>query len=289
MPRTTSGPRKKKADLSWFELDGLQPVCDGPKLHPFSRRKSPIQYIRQLGDPKRDGQGYIFEVKIAGKPYALKIFKFYDDESDVDAISASDLDRLGLDTFHAQLDPFYNECRAYGKLIESNRNGLLAVRCHGYTTIHNKEVYRLGEKFHIRDIEQDAESFGWYGVPPERQLYRAIVKDLIREDRPLTHKRIKKMLRDLLAMRKLGIYAMDLKSSNYRDAVLVDFSAAVTEPHHTFEISAEWQNKLTRDTDLIEFDEMVEKAKVKTWVKAWTNAYKEKLRPRDPARKKYPR
>ena len=32
----------------------------------------------------------------------------------------------------AQMDPFYNKCRAYGRLEEANLNGKVAVRCHGY-------------------------------------------------------------------------------------------------------------------------------------------------------------
>lgn len=207
----------------------------------------------------------------------------------MDALSKSELDRVGLETLHAQCDPFYNECRAYGKLIESDVNGRVAARCHGYTTIHYKEVHQLGKEFHIEDLEQEAESYQESQVPPERYLYRAIVKELIRDDLPLTHMRVKKMMRDLLKMRELGVYPMDIKSRNYRGCLLVDFSSAITEPHSTFKISPEWQNELTRNTDLVEFDEMVEKVKVKTWIKAWTVDYKRKLRPRNPARKRYPR
>lgn len=38
------------------------------------------------------------------------------------------------DLLQAYMDPFYNECRAYGRLEEANLNGKVAVRCHGYMT-----------------------------------------------------------------------------------------------------------------------------------------------------------
>ncbi|KAL8836439.1 MAG: hypothetical protein Q9170_002927 [Blastenia crenularia] len=282
MPRKTHR-RKEDVPKPSSQLNGLQPDCDGPKLNAFAYRKAPIEYIRQLSDPDRDGQSYVFEVTIAEQPYALKIFKFYDDGSDLEALYDGELDRIGLKTLHAHSDPFFNECRAYGKLIDSSLNGRVAVRCHGYTTLHFKEVYQLGARFHIEDLEEEAESYRWNRVPPENSLYRAIVKDLIRDDLPLTHMRVKRMRRDLLKMRALGIYPMDIRLSNYRAALLIDFGTAITEPHYTFEISPEWQNVLTRNTDLIEFDEMVEKAAVKTWVKAWNKRYLEKLRPRGPS------
>ena len=37
------------------------------------------------------------------------------------------------------------------------------------------------------------------------------------------------------------------------------------------------------------FDDMIKEANIKTWVKANLEKYKEKLRPRDPNRKKYPK
>lgn len=132
-------------------------------------------------------------------------------------------------------------------------------------------------------------SHEWSEVPPERYFYRRIIKDFIRDDLPLTHVRVKKMLRDLLKMGELGIYPMDIKLRYYKGGLLVDFSSAITELHFTFQISPEWQNALTRNTDLVEFEEMIEKAQVKTWVRAWAVNYKRKLRPRDPARKRYPK
>ena len=41
--------------------------------------------------------------------------------------------------------------------------------------------------------------------------------------------------------------------------------------------------------DYILFDDIIEEANIKTWVKANLEKYKKKLRPRDPNRKKYPK
>ena len=73
MPHKRHSRKQDDAKSSSVQLNGLQPLCDGPKLHPFPNRKAAIHYLRQLGDPDRDGQGYVFEVKIARKIYALKI------------------------------------------------------------------------------------------------------------------------------------------------------------------------------------------------------------------------
>lgn len=195
-----------------------------------------------------------------------------------------------MDTLRAHSDPFYNECRAYGRLMESDLNGRVAVRAHGYTTVTEENVHQLAAIFRTEDLIQDSEEHEInHNIPPYRRMFRAIVKDLIRDDVPLTHKIIKKMRHDLLQIREQGIYPLDIKRSNYRGGLLVDFSSARTEPHFFLESCAESQYESIMSTDLYKFDDMIEKAKVKTWVKANNEEYKRKLRPRDPNRKRYPK
>lgn len=62
------------------DLPKMLPQCDGPKLHPFSKRAVDIQFVRLLSDNEQDGQSHVFEVIIDGMRYALKV---------VDAISCS--------------------------------------------------------------------------------------------------------------------------------------------------------------------------------------------------------
>ena len=47
------------------------------------------------------------------------------------------------DLLQAHMDPFYNECRAYGRLEEANLNGKVAVRCHGYMTFPAEDEEEL--------------------------------------------------------------------------------------------------------------------------------------------------
>ena len=119
-------------------------------------------------------------------------------------------DIVSLDLLHAHADPFYNECRAYGRLKEKNLDGKVAVRCHGYTTLPAAIEVELERRFDYLEWDRDD-----YDLPmKERAPFRAIVKDLIRDDIPLTHRVVKKMKRDLLQIRKQGVYTCDIKARN---------------------------------------------------------------------------
>ena len=47
------------------------------------------------------------------------------------------------DILQAHMDPFYSECRAYGRLEEANLNGKVAVRCQGYMTFPAEDEEEL--------------------------------------------------------------------------------------------------------------------------------------------------
>lgn len=68
----------------------------------------------------------------------------------------------------------------------------------------------------------------------KRQPFRAIVKELITDDTPLSQKVVNKMVKDLKEIRALGVYPMDVCRRNYRAGLLVDMSMAMTEPHYLF-------------------------------------------------------
>ncbi|KAL8906226.1 MAG: hypothetical protein Q9207_002148 [Kuettlingeria erythrocarpa] len=274
-------------DLAAVDLRGPQPRSEGPKLRPFPHRKAGVRFIKRLDDTANGGDSHVFEVVIARKRYALKIFNFYDPNEDLDAISESDLEVVGLDTFYAQSDPFYNECRAYGRLDESHLNGKVAVRAYGYTTIAAKEVHRLGKEYQVDDWQEDAEEHEYNELPPERHLFRAIIKDIMQDDVRWTHKTVKRMRQDLLRMRERGIYPMDIVSRNYKGGLLVDFSSAMTTPHFYLKMCPDRQYERVMNTDLYDFDEMIKEARVKTWVIAYNKEYLKKLRPRAPDRAKY--
>ena len=180
---------------------------------------------------------------------------------------------------HAHSDPFYNECRAYGRLREAGLDGKVAVRCHGYTTLSPAIESELEERFGVTEWERDD-----YEDPIEQRApFRALVKDLIEDDVRLTHRVFKKMKKDLVEIRKLGIYPSDIKRTNYKKGLLIDFSSAITEPNYYFDIMRDWQVEILKEVDLIQFDEMIKNEKIKTWVSGTdtqNEEYRRKLRPR---------
>lgn len=62
---------------------------------------------------------------------------------------------MSLATLHAHADPFYNECRAYGKLKEKGLDGKVSVRCHGYMTVPPTIEPMLEEKFNVQEWGRD--------------------------------------------------------------------------------------------------------------------------------------
>ncbi|KAI4233602.1 MAG: hypothetical protein LQ349_004315 [Xanthoria aureola] len=255
------------------------PQCDGPKLHPFADDKASLEFVRLLSDPTLDADAHVFEVSIGGQSYALKAFKYYSDEEDHWVLDEFERDLLSqpgagnqalLDHLNYYFDPFYNECRAYGKIIEAKLNGEVAVRCHGYLMLSPEHEDELDHRFGItgwnRPIEEHDKS------PSERQPLRAIVKNLVLEDTEWIPRVANKMLRDLKKMRKLEIYAMDIKPENYKAGLLVDLSLTLTVRHVVFQIKPEFQTRGYKNQVLVDFDAMIRDQKVKTRIRAFRNA-----------------
>jgi len=207
-------------------------------------------------------------------------FKFYDDSDDRAALSVRQRKIFSIDLIHGHMDPFFNECRAYGRLIEKNVNGKVAVHCYGYLMIPANREDELRNRFGVTTWNRPHEE---YSKPAsERQPFRAIVKDLVTEDVPLTAKTAKKMLRDLRRMRRFEVYNMDIQARNYKGGRLVDFSVAMTTPHYLFVIKPAWRKEDYKYDDLRSFDHMLDEAGVVTLDRATPNPeFVSKLRPRD--------
>ncbi|KAL8796092.1 MAG: hypothetical protein Q9182_007426 [Xanthomendoza sp. 2 TL-2023] len=243
------------------------PQCKGPKLNAFIDHEASIKFLRLLSAPHPDAQANVFEVLIGGKPYALKAFKYYDDEEDLFGLDDYELDKASRIHFDYYLDPFFNECRAYGKLIENNLNGEVAVHCHGYLMLTADYEDKLDDLFGELDWDRPDEE---YEKPvSKRSPLRTIVKDLIVEDNIWKPYVVRKMLRDLKKIRELEIYVMDIKPENYKGSKLVDFSIAMTLPHFVFDIKPEFQLQQYMNEDLAAFDGMLRDQKVKTKQRAF--------------------
>ncbi|KAL6715421.1 hypothetical protein ACLMJK_006382 [Lecanora helva] len=262
------------------------PHCDGPKLHQFRDHAAPISLVRLISQPvaasetSSQAQAHVFEASISSKTYALKIFRYYDDTDDLEALTREDRKHISADIVRSHRDPFLCECRAYGRLIEKNLNGKVAVRCHGYLTLPADREEELQRKFHVGDWNRPRSE---YDKPPhKRQPFRAIVKDLITADIPLTEKVAKVMLKHLKQMRRVGVYPMDVTARNYVGGLLVDFSIAITTPHYLFEIKTPMRVRFYQRNDLISWQSMVRDAGIETWERAVPSSeYRKKLRPRD--------
>ena len=273
------------------------PDCEGPKLHPFKDCNAAIEFRRLLSDDDSgiDGHAHVFEVSIRSNVYALKVvraptqglssvdahallqFKFYDDSEDKEDLLDEERETISISHFRAHMDPFYNECRAYGRLAEMGLNGKIAVHSYGHITLPAAMEDELDRKFNIATWDRPDKDFD--KSVSERQPLRAIVKELVRDNVPFTAKDVTKMLRHLKRLRRLGIYPMDVRARNYRAGFLIDFSTAITKPHYLFENRPEWYVSMLQQDDLLRFDKMIENAKLGTWVRATPNhEYLEKLR-----------
>ena len=176
------------------------------------------------------------------------------------------------------MDPFFNECRSYGKLIEKKLNGKVAVYCHGYIALPAEREDELKRRFNVEEWDRPDDH---YALPTNRRPpLRAIVKKLIRDDVPLSKKSAAKMLRDLKNMRRVGVYPMDVQERNYKGGLLVDMSIAMVKPHYLFDIRPSWQvTEMFQKEDLRNFQTMINNAGINSTLRAMPNReYRKKLR-----------
>ena len=175
------------------------------------------------------------------------------------------------------MDPFFCECRAYGRLIERGLNGIVAVRCHCYVAIPAKREEELRVNFGVDHWDRPPTEYA--KASHRRQPFRAIIKDLVTEHVPFTEQTVKKILNDLKRMRRVGVYPMDVQARNYIGGLLVDFSVAMTVPHYLFEIKPRWLVEKYKREDLQSWQALVEEEGIVTEERAVPNfEYCKKLR-----------
>lgn len=180
-----------------------------------------------------------------------------------------EIEKIPIETIRFHTDPFYNECRAYGRLIENDVNGKIAVRCYGHMAIPAAREDELARRFDV-DVWDRLRDDSKLPVS-KRQPFRAIVKDLIEDDRPLDEKKLIRMRKDLLKMHKLGVYPQDVRERNYGDGLLLDFSIAITKPHWVFEEKMPWWIRTLKNDDLNMLQVIMLESGVKTWQRAVRN------------------
>lgn len=188
-----------------------------------------------------------------------------------------------LTTASYYTDPFFAECRAYGRIKESIKSRKLkpqvAATCHGYLFLSEQDEESLenfGIDLGLDDVDIDFQQKAEGGCRP-----RAIVKDLVLGDSGIDKKSARRILRGIKALNKVKIYNQDIRLDNFKDGQIVDFGSSWTEPHGLLDALHERAVQSTKIRDLVRFDEMIRNEEIQTDVRAMRNTqYCKKLRSR---------
>ncbi|KAI0799209.1 kinetochore Sim4 complex subunit FTA2-domain-containing protein [Xylaria sp. FL0064] len=261
------------------------PPYDGPKLRAFQYRNDPIEWLGSLEDrpipPGSTRQGYVFKVKIRSKIYALKVFKFFDPSTYRWFLGSSRGEHVSDDVLAFHSDPFYVECRAYGRLQHAReKQGL--KRCdfaesYGFLALNEEDAAYLETDLGI-DL-WDIPSTDEYRRAAEGSPVRAIVKELIASDPVVNENLLRKILKGIRWINKHNVLVANIRLENYKGGVLVDFGMAWTIPHCGWVALPDWQKKGVHAMDEVHFQEMVDDMGLENNIRSTPNYdYKKKLR-----------
>ncbi|KAF2181313.1 hypothetical protein K469DRAFT_713737 [Zopfia rhizophila CBS 207.26] len=272
-----SRPRQAEKSVNVSPTYGgeLLPPCNGPKLHPFGDKSLHIDFQGLLNgsgssdsSSEGEGQSFVFKALIDSKPFAIKLFKFFDIEEARALFEDFQNDEMPDDVFVANVDPFFAECRAYGRIDEFYKKhsgkkdpGRIAAPCYGYIYITKEQEASLQSQFG---------SLEWNRAnsDADKQI-RALVKQFIPNEPIDTKVRsIQRMVKDLKTLQSIGVYPRDICARNYRGGLLVDFGMALTEPSCVLNVLPEWMARKERKRDRGAFDEMIQELGIKTLVRA---------------------
>ncbi|KAI1418993.1 kinetochore Sim4 complex subunit FTA2-domain-containing protein [Xylaria sp. FL1777] len=247
------------------------PPGGGPQLNPFHMDSgAPIKWVKRLDTDREGNEGYVFQVAIESKEYALKVFKF----------SHPRLDRYYRDlslkqTFPLQeaiwyTDPFYAECRAYGRIQEGLESRLVteqtAVKCYGYLLLNKQDAHWL--KKEGIDLDHELLDHELREALGGDTRVRAIVKQLEKSPVGVHAGNIRRAWRSVcLLNNSLKIYNMDIKADNFIGYRLVDFGSSWTEPHKFLEFLEEARPKMAKANrlkDKVNFEDMIEEEEIPT-------------------------
>ncbi|KAK6082257.1 hypothetical protein SCUP234_03737 [Seiridium cupressi] len=237
-------------------MSKLIPNIRGPKLFQFDGDLADAQFMKLLnaGGESISSEGIhgrVFQVRLKEAIYAVKVFNFVSLEDIRPPLLIDDKNLISDNVIRHQLDPFFAECRAFGRLTTEKKDHNLAVRCHGYVYLSKSVEHRIEEQFGIHDWNRSPED-------TDKPL-RAIVKNYIRYHSFYRPSKLTLMRGKLEQLNELGIYNMDIRTDNYLGGRLFDFSTAVTIPHISFSLDFRTQAQILEDIeyDLACFDAMI--------------------------------
>ncbi|KAJ3578579.1 hypothetical protein NPX13_g1990 [Xylaria arbuscula] len=198
----------------------------------------------------------------------LKVFKFYDPSATKWSWGRRLDEDYPIEKAIYYTDPFYAECRAYGRIKEAagkgEIRGKIAAKCHGYLFLNTDAQrwlrtngYDLGAGYFSDDL---LAMQGGFGRP------RAIVKDLEIEGPGVADQTPQQIRKSFWAVRQLnllGIYNRDVRAENFRNGWLVDFDMSCTIPHDIYDSLPSFEAHTMKGRDLVSFEDMLEEAGVK--------------------------
>lgn len=157
------------------------------------------------------------------------------------------------------MDPFYAECRAYGKMQRSTavirkKSAQIAVPCHGYILLKDQDKKLLMK----RGINLEIPNQVYQETAPENCSVRAIVKDYIPGGSGFTNTTISSIEKGIAFLNGLGIYNMDISLQNFRGGRIVDFGLSYTEPHALLDAQDSDAQNTSRISDRYSLERMAE-------------------------------
>lgn len=178
------------------------------------------------------------------------------------------------EVFEEQIDPFYAECRAYGRINEfyndaipeeyeeglreffpmepqEGEKRIVAAQCYGYLYISPE------------DEEYLSMNHGWsrkekHGGKPLRALVKQLIEPIDEENQRDTFQ----MHDNLQTLHSIGIFPRNVSLRNYRDGLLMSFSSSWTVPHCAIQALPEVQ--FTADYDMRLVDNMIDGQGIET-------------------------
>ncbi|KAI0411140.1 kinetochore Sim4 complex subunit FTA2-domain-containing protein [Xylaria grammica] len=258
---------------------GLLPPDGGPSIREFKHPEAPIEWIKRLDNPDRGyNDAFVYQVRIASQEYALKVFKFSNPKSNPFYWGTRLREKLPLKQAIFYTDPFYAECRAYGRIEDGkvDRHSRMprvrqqiAVKCHGYLLLDDSDKRWLLDRGH--DLETDLLDNDVHEALEGDTRVRAIVKHLDKRPSLLHAGNIGRAWTSVHLLNKsLKIYNMDIKADNFIGFRLVDFGSSWTEPHEILRYLDEKHERVGRNKrgrDRENFDDMIEEEEIPTRLK----------------------
>lgn len=261
------------------------PLCEGPKLQLFRHHQLPIKWLERLDTDRDDEEateGYVFRANIQGREYAIKVvsysdtmnprilnqtltnlcipkFKFFDPMCSAYYWRPLMGRDTPLNTAAYYTDPFYAECRAYGRIQQAVDQKKLrknvAVPCHGFFFLQERDEKILSNR--NIDFELNKVDLEYQQKTPGGCRIRAIVKDLGSPDTGVDQRSLVKILSGIATLNRNKIYVRDIRQDNYRGGQIVDFGSSWTEPHGLLDALDDRAAKGSRLADRVMFDAMV--------------------------------